>query len=243
MISSITKGPRQSNIELLRILAMFLVLVVHADFWSLGAPNLEEYRLNPVPSITRSMIQCCAIVCVNIFICISGWFGIKPSIKGLMTFIFQSIFIVCITFVFAIISAKVPFSLYGIRQCLLLDSSLWFIKAYIGLYILSPLLNTYTEYANKGQFLSVLIPFYIFQSIWGILGAAPFIMNGYSVFSFVGLYLLARFIRIYGTKHKHILKIIGILSLIANMILYIFPRLLGYIPPELFLTYEVVSTN
>lgn len=36
-ITSITAGPRQSNFELLRILAMFLVLVVHSDFWSIGA--------------------------------------------------------------------------------------------------------------------------------------------------------------------------------------------------------------
>lgn len=40
-----TKTKRQSNIELLRIIAMFLVLVVHADFWSLGGPNAEEFYI------------------------------------------------------------------------------------------------------------------------------------------------------------------------------------------------------
>lgn len=30
---------RSSNIELLRILAMFLVLLVHSNFFSLGAPT------------------------------------------------------------------------------------------------------------------------------------------------------------------------------------------------------------
>ncbi len=32
-INSITIGPRQSNFELLRILAMFLVIVIHVDFF------------------------------------------------------------------------------------------------------------------------------------------------------------------------------------------------------------------
>ena len=33
---------RQSNMELLRIVAMFLVLLVHADFFSIGAPSASD---------------------------------------------------------------------------------------------------------------------------------------------------------------------------------------------------------
>ena len=39
---------RQSNIEILRIIAMFLVLVVHSDFVSLGYPTLEQLFANPL---------------------------------------------------------------------------------------------------------------------------------------------------------------------------------------------------
>lgn len=36
------KKARLSNMELLRIVAMFLVLLVHADFFSLGFPEDNE---------------------------------------------------------------------------------------------------------------------------------------------------------------------------------------------------------
>lgn len=43
-LSTTSKQPlggviRQSNIELLRIIAMFMVLAVHANYWSLGTPS------------------------------------------------------------------------------------------------------------------------------------------------------------------------------------------------------------
>lgn len=34
-----SKPPRLSNIELLRIIAMFMVLGVHANFYALGTPT------------------------------------------------------------------------------------------------------------------------------------------------------------------------------------------------------------
>ena len=34
---------RESNIELLRIIAMFLVLIVHSNFFALGAHQLLTY--------------------------------------------------------------------------------------------------------------------------------------------------------------------------------------------------------
>ena len=42
---------RQSNFELLRIIAMFLVLVVHADYFSLGAPSYQDCVNCPIQSM------------------------------------------------------------------------------------------------------------------------------------------------------------------------------------------------
>lgn len=38
---------RESGAELLRIAAMFLVVLVHVDFWSLGYPSKEEIQFVP----------------------------------------------------------------------------------------------------------------------------------------------------------------------------------------------------
>lgn len=63
-------GNRQSNIELLRIITMLLVMVVHANFFSLGSPSTKEFQAFPQISITRFFIQSISICCINIFVLI-----------------------------------------------------------------------------------------------------------------------------------------------------------------------------
>lgn len=53
IISSITKGPRESNFELLRIIAMLLVLIVHTDYWALSSPNKEAIIDTPLNVFTK----------------------------------------------------------------------------------------------------------------------------------------------------------------------------------------------
>lgn len=202
-LSSITKGPRQTNMEILRILAMFLILTVHADFWSLGAPSTEECFDRPIASITRILIEAIAILSVNTFVLISGWFSIKPSIKGFCNFIFQCAFFFFGIYAFMVITGLQMLSWQGIKIAFMLTPKNWFVKAYIGLYILAPVLNYFCDKASRKQFRNLLIGFFIFQTIYGCSGAAVFIESGYSTFSFIGLYLLARYLRIYNsTRYK-----------------------------------------
>ena len=72
-----TAKSRLSNIELLRIFSMFGVLIVHADFGALGNPTHTELFFTPVFTIMRTFIEAFAIVAVNVFVLISGWFGIN----------------------------------------------------------------------------------------------------------------------------------------------------------------------
>lgn len=200
MIASITRGPRQSNIELLRILSMFLVLVVHADFWAFGAPTADDFSVNPLNAFTRVIIESVSIICVNVFILISGWFGIKPSVKGFLGYLFQCAFFLVGIYVLFLITGNAYLTTDGIMECLCLTQTYWFIKAYAALYILTPVLNSFVEKATEKQFRFTLIAFFIFQSIWGWTGAAVFVEGGYSCFSFIGLYLLARFVKIHGLR-------------------------------------------
>ncbi len=202
---STVPGPRNTNVELLRILAMFLVLVVHADYWSLGEPTFQEVRENFLPSMTRIMIEAISIVCVNVFIFISGWFTIKPTLKGFGNFIFQCGYFLIGIYLVMLAAGQASLSLKGIAQCFCLTSSGWFIKAYIGLYILSPILNLFVEKSSKRQLGITLASFYIFQTIYGFTGAARFIEYGYSTFSFIGIYLLAQYVRRYiSVDYKYI---------------------------------------
>ena len=193
-----TKKTRQSNIELLRILAMFLVLVVHADFWSNGQPTHLEILDSPLPSFARYLFQSLSIVCVDVFILISGLFSIKASKKGLSRFLFQCLFFLVGIYIVCLITGHSHISIEGIRGCFLLLPINWFIKSYLLLYILSPVLNSFCETATKKNFEIVLIGFFVFQSIYGITNSVNFFEQGYSTMSFVGLYLLSRYLKLYG---------------------------------------------
>ena len=186
------KENRNTNIELLRIISMFLVLCVHADFLSLGVPDLNDFDSNQLVVIVRAFIESLSIVCVNVFVMISGWFGVRASVKGLCSFIFQCLYF-SLGLYFCSIFFLRPFSVQGLISSLLM-SSYWFIPAYIALYILSPALNAFLEKFNSKQVSIALLIFFSFQTIFGMTGIAKFIEFGYSCFSFVGLYLLAGFI-------------------------------------------------
>jgi len=217
--------PRQSNFELLRIIAMFLVLVVHADFWSLSGPTSLEFQTNPLNAFTRALIESASIVCVNVFVLISGWFGIKPSLKGFLNFVFQCLFFLVGIYVFMLISGQAHLSIKGLAGCLCLTSANWFIRAYVALYLLSPVLNTFVKNCLRRNYELLLISFFVFQTIYGWSGAAQFIEQGYSAFSFIGLYLLARYIRIYGnqliTKRGGDMFIYTLCDIKHNILLYV----------------------
>ena len=93
MVASIKKGKqRDSNMELLRILAMIGIMVVHADFFALGAPTSDDCIASPIQSMSRLMVESLTIVCVNLFVLLSGWYGIHPKRKRLAEFLFQILF-------------------------------------------------------------------------------------------------------------------------------------------------------
>ena len=199
-INKTTKTKRQSNIELLRMLAMFLVLLVHADFFSLGAPTVNEIQSNSLDSFLRIFFEAISIVCVNVFVLISGWFGIKPSFKGLCNFIYQCLFFLTGLYIVTLLIGVNELSLKGLAGCVFATKLNWFIKAYLLLYILSPVLNSFIKATTKRTFKLVIIAFFLFTCTYGWIDAAVFMNQGYSTLFFIGLYLLARYIRLYSSS-------------------------------------------
>lgn len=190
---------RESNIELLRIVSMFMVLLVHSNFFSLGEPTSIDIIQNPVDATARVVFETASIACVDIFILISGWFGIRPKMKSLCSFIFQSFFFLTGSYFIPVLLGRATLSSDGIVGCFAGTHFNWFIKAYLFLYVLSPILNYFVDYAPRSLFRNTLIGFYVLQSIYGWIlpSATTYIELGYSPLSFIGLYLLARYIRVY----------------------------------------------
>jgi hypothetical protein len=195
---------RDSNIELLRIVAMILVMVVHASFLAIGVPQTRDAISLPIPTYTRFFIEAVSVVCVNVFILISGWYGINIKMHKLHGLIFQVLFFSCLIYgAFLIYDSKTYSNFDSFGTVFLIHSTdYWFIKSYLLLLLLSPVLNTFISNSSERQLCYFLLLFYLFQTIYGwlsIYGAQEF-EGGYSALSFIGLYMLARYLHLYPVK-------------------------------------------
>lgn len=183
--------------ELFRCVAMLLVVGVHANFFSLGAPTTIEVHDNSLPSFTRFLFQALCIGCVDMFVLLSGWFGIRPKLKGFFKLLFQVFFCVTLVYISLVLVGAEQFSVRSLAKAMCLGGAGWFVRAYIGLYILSPVLNAFAEKSSRQQFEYLLIAYFCFQCALGwIVNSADF-ADGYSTASFIFLYLLAQYVHIY----------------------------------------------
>ena len=184
--------------ELLRILAMLMILVLHINIGATGRPLVEECATEPMNSWLRFFFQCMAEPAVDIFVLISGWFGIRFRFSRLAGLFFQCIFFALLIWLSAIVFGfGKPFAIKNLAQLGLFTTNIWFVKSYIILYILSPLLNAFIDRAAKEQLAFATLLFMGFAVVYGWTHAAPEFARGYSALSFVGLYLMARYIRLY----------------------------------------------
>lgn len=202
---------------------MLMVLSLHADFLSIGTPLKMDF-LNDGPNAwARTVFESFFIVSVNIFVLISGWFGIKATIKGVAKYLFQCLyFTMGIWFIFILIGdADVfPSCLYNFFFCYY---EYWFVRSYLLLYFLAPVLNQFIKTSSKRIAGFVISSFLLFQIIYGFTCWDPTLNRGYSTISFICLYLLARFMKQYNLLVKAKMlnwSVILICCIILNSVLF-----------------------
>lgn len=188
---------RDSNMELFRCFAMLLVVGVHANFYSLSAPTPVEVQQAPLSAFIRFFLQTVCIGSVNMFVLLSGWYGIRPKLKGFLKLVFQVFFCVTLVYLLFVAIGLLPFRIGKLAKTSCLIGHGWFIRAYIGLYILAPVLNAFIEKAHRRQLELFLIAYFSFEFVYGWLVDTANFGCGYSTASFIFLYMLARYIRIY----------------------------------------------
>jgi hypothetical protein len=195
---------RDSNMELFRIIAMILVMIDHAGFLSLGVPCKYDSIIEPIGVVSRFFTQSISVVCVNLFVLLSGWYGIRIKKLKLFELIFQVLFFSVLVYcLFLFFNFKTYFNIDKAGTILLIHpSDYWFVKSYLLLILLTPALNLFVEKVDVRIFRNVLIAFFSLQFIYGWLflyGIQDF-QGGYSVVSFAGLYMLSRYLRLYPIK-------------------------------------------
>ncbi len=189
---------RQSNIELLRIVATIMVLALHVNFLSIGSPTRQELTEFPISSFLRIEFETIAIVAVNLFILISGYFGIKLKTQSVCKFLFQVLFWSIIPYIILTALGDSSLSVKILYNLCIPGYGNWFVESYLALLLLSPLANAFTEKSTKIQLRNFIIIFLAVQSVFGWMQPSWTTFScGYSVTSFIGLYLIGRYLRQY----------------------------------------------
>lgn len=136
-----TKGKsikvRDSNMELLRIISMFLIVVYHVFLYVLVKFEDQYPLISSFYTLTH--------IGVIVFFLLSGYYGIKPSVQGVFKIYIWVVFFNVLLYVCSYTLGYESLSKPEIIKLFLPFSHsapwLWFIKIYILLYLVSPLLN------------------------------------------------------------------------------------------------------
>lgn len=215
---------RNSSIELYRILATFAVLIVHFNGWFLGDWPLPAYDINN-PTLFRTgqtIISALSIICVNMFVIISGYFGIRLKLSSILKLIIYLGLIYVPLYIVKCVSDNEFVLTDFIERCFVISYAGYFIQCYFMLMILSPVINAFIEKFGRDSLKWVLL-------FWGLEFWFDCIMEveelgynrGYSVIHFVLMYMIARCIKLYEDDIKRIKPWVWVLGYLFSTIVVI----------------------
>jgi surface polysaccharide O-acyltransferase-like enzyme len=193
---------RDSSIELFRTIATFMVIVVHFTGWFVGGVCDPFDATKPLSfRIGQTVIESLSVICVNSFLIISGWFGIRLKFKSIWKLYLLLVFIYVPFYLCECIALK-QFSLPAlINNLLVFTRESYFIQCYTVLMLLSPLINSFFEKYGRKSLILVLALWAIEALMENILGNESLGINsGYSLVHFVLMYMLARTAFLYKDK-------------------------------------------
>lgn len=184
---------RLSNIELLRILSMVMILVVHIDGASLGqpAPSGDLSSLTG-RQVWQLAVESFSIIGVNLFTLISGYFGIRLSVKSASSFLFQCLFyaVGIATVAPLFLHGHFSWTQWGDSWLILTHTDLWYVPCYFLLMLLSPALNAGLKALNLRQCL-VTTGLFAAYTLWvGWWWGKSFNPTGYTIMQLILVYMI-----------------------------------------------------
>jgi len=206
---------RITSIEALRVIAMFMIVVMHYVFYGLKMNPIHEYYdmssfRGCLDYLTMEALYILSGTAVNCYVMITGYFLIDKLtyrwggvIKTWFLALFYSVVFLIIAFLL-----KFDVEVSDIIQAMLPvhQSAYWFVTSYIGLLLFAPILSRAAASFSKRSYQIVLVVLFIvtFQFLYGK------IYGGFKSIIFFGfLFLIAGYIRLHGIprwiyNHKYL---------------------------------------
>lgn len=197
---------RFANIELLRIIAMLFVIVLHylGKGGTLLAWGDDNFTVN---SYIAWAIEAFALVAVNVYVLISGYFLVDSQFKimRIIKLWLQVFFYSAGIWLIFLALGKVPADYTGIYWYAMFlmpitSQHYWFASSYLFMCLLAPFLGVAARKMSKKQLQTcIVVLLLLFSRVWRILlpMSAAIDDRGYGIFWFVCLFMIAAYIRLY----------------------------------------------
>ena len=222
-MSKIQKKERQVNIEILRILSMFLIVLGHCWFHGFKSHGYEDVfdvssTLGIFNYISMELLWIISTIGVNCFVFITGYFMVNKfelRWKGLMNLWIQILFYSLGLYV--LLNGSVSPGELFTYSLPIYSSPYWFITKYFALMLLAPFLSILAHKITQKQYVLLLIILFI---LFGGYTYGPIFAGCYTLSWFVFLYMIAGYYRLYGFGTK-ISRHAGIIVFLLLVVLFL----------------------
>lgn len=192
---------RNSNVEVLRMFVMFGILLWHVTVHGYGLAHMGDFNMLTVEhGMMNSLSVALFASCVDLFVLISGYYGIRFSLKTLARFEGQAIFYSYITALGAFVLMENIEILSTRFWFPIICGRWWFLTTYIMLSLIAPILNEGIRRLTERQHLTIIILFVIINCFGYLFIRREW--NGQNLQSFILIYIIGQYLRAYKDKYR-----------------------------------------
>ena len=210
------KNKRNSNHELLRILATLMVLGLHYLKGIVGGGGLDPLNTSSINFLISEVLESLCIPAVNIFILITGYYSYQSNKIKINRAVELYLITIFYGIVFLVLNGTVTVRnlIYSIVP--FLKGEAWFVETYIILLLIIPFLNKIVNnISKKGMAYGIAIQLVLFSFWPTFLPSSPVLDGGYGITNFILLYFIGAFIGKYSIRvNKWILIFVEVICVI-----------------------------
>lgn len=213
---------RNSSIELLRIIAMIMIVFHHFAYhggfeWEGSSASITRFWYNFI--IMGGKIG------VDVFVMISGYYLINDSsgplkLNKLVKFLGQVFFYSMAIYLISALTGVYEVGMKSFIKALfpITFAQWWFASAYFVLYLLHPFLNRLLQGIDKSLYQKFLLLLVVCWSVIPTFTTSSYQSN--SLLWFITLYSISGYIRLYGLNSKFTTKHYCVVLLICSVLTY-----------------------
>lgn len=182
---------------------MFLIVLHHNAVHALY-PEILNYESTYIDSTIMLYFHSILFIGVNLFVLISGYFGIKTNVRSFFKlYVYVAVYAFISSFIREIyvtmqnIGSLDSYNVYAVIRNTIFpfsNSKLWFIQVYVALFLLAPLLQVTIQALSKIQYIQALVILTIVNVYLGYyVGVEDINADGYTLANFIYLYFIGAY--------------------------------------------------